>query len=116
LICFIFKDQLHNNEMNLKFNDRLIGLRKSKGLTQQGLAKASGINKSNIGRWETTAIKPSEKNITKLASALGVPISELAPPEDALTENIVGLLRQMSSEEKRIIETLVEALCKKKKE
>ena len=56
---------------------KLAELRKSKGLSQDQLSKASGIHRVTIARIETGAISPNLQTLEKLAAALGVCVCEL---------------------------------------
>ncbi|TFW10272.1 XRE family transcriptional regulator [Oxalobacteraceae bacterium OM1] len=55
----------------------LIGLRSVRRLTQDGLAKQSGVPRSTIANLESGDGNPSLAVLTKVAGALGVPIDEL---------------------------------------
>ena len=52
-------------------------LRKNKGLTQFKLAQKSGVNRTIIARYETGRTGMSEKNLIRVAGALGVPVDEV---------------------------------------
>jgi transcriptional regulator with XRE-family HTH domain len=56
--------------MEMDFYKRLTQLRKGKGLTQQALADAAGINVSQLKRYETGVSQPSLDALRKLAAAL----------------------------------------------
>jgi len=55
----------------------LIRLRKKHNLTQEELAKKSGVSRRTIALYETKPSKPPLHNIAKLAKALNVKIEEL---------------------------------------
>ena len=55
----------------------LLGLRRTRNQTQQGLARASGVPRSTIANLESGTGNPSLAVLVKVASALGVPIDEL---------------------------------------
>jgi transcriptional regulator with XRE-family HTH domain len=54
----------------MSFSARVIALRKQKGLTQQGLADASGIHVQQIKRYEAGSAQPTAEALKKLALAL----------------------------------------------
>lgn len=56
--------------------------RKESGLTQIGLASASGLQQSHISRIEKGEISPTRKTIEAIARGLGVDVSELDPCGD----------------------------------
>src|SRR5256886_2275513 len=55
----------------------LVGLRHARGLTQEALAKSSGLPRSTIANLESGEGNPSLAVLVKVASRLGVPIDEL---------------------------------------
>lgn len=55
----------------------LVALRGVRSLTQDGLAKASGVPRSTVANLESGDGNPSLAVLIKVASALGVPIDEL---------------------------------------
>lgn len=66
--------------------DRIRVARKVLGLTQDSLAKAIGVPKPSIARWETTPRHPGGEALVALAKALHVPLEWLVegegpPPE-----------------------------------
>lgn len=62
--------------------NRLREARKEKGLSQLKLAFVTGIPPSEISRIENDWIKPYPGWRKRFARALGVPESELFPPEE----------------------------------
>lgn len=58
-------------------------LRESKGMTQEDLAKASGVSRQSISSLERGATTPSGRNLAAIMRALGV---EEAPEFDMQTE------------------------------
>ena len=55
----------------------LVSLRHTRGLTQDGLAKAAAVPRSTIANLESGDGNPSLAVLVKVAGALGVPIDEL---------------------------------------
>jgi len=64
-------------EIQTQFGGRLRELRKQKGLSQEALALACGLDRSYIGGVERGERNISLINIHKIALALGVQASEL---------------------------------------
>lgn len=67
------------------FSEQMIKIRKSKRISQEQLAKQSGISQSAISFIETGQNSPTIFTAQKIADALGVPLVELitgspAPP------------------------------------
>jgi transcriptional regulator with XRE-family HTH domain len=78
--------------MNLK------KLRKEKGLSQQGLADATGIPKGRIEKWETGKAKPKVKDSEILKKFFFEPVIE--PEQRSLVE---FLKEQLAEKEKTIV-------------
>lgn len=74
--------QRHN--MPMGYLDRMAALRKSKGLTQAGLAEAIGVEQPTIQRWEAGKREPSFEQLFQLAHALGVEPGALIDPTVAV--------------------------------
>jgi transcriptional regulator with XRE-family HTH domain len=55
----------------------LATLRKEKGLTQEALARKSGVNRVLIARFETGRSNPTLDTLQKIALALDVPIDAI---------------------------------------
>ena len=60
-----------------QFGKRLKGLRLARGLSQEALAFKSGMHRTYLGGIERGERNPSLKNISSIAKALGVQLSEL---------------------------------------
>lgn len=63
------------------FSTTLKELRNARGLTQKQLAQSSGILETTIRKYELGSIKPRTDNLQRLASALGVDITQLIDPQ-----------------------------------
>lgn len=63
--------------------DKLVSIRKRKGMTQEALSRASGIHRVTIAKYETGTSSPRLTNLEKLAAVLGVTVSELLGEEKA---------------------------------
>ena len=59
--------------------DRLKTLREEKYLSQRELAKAADVSPTTIFKLEANQAEPQPRTIRKLAKALGVDPSQLAP-------------------------------------
>lgn len=54
------------------FTNRLVQLRKKRGLTQQQIADEIGVNRGSYSNWEKGKREPSFENLVKLADLLEV--------------------------------------------
>jgi DNA-binding XRE family transcriptional regulator len=59
------------------FHISLADIRRKRGLSQDQLAKLSGVHRVTIARFETGKISPKLKTLERLAAALGVPIGKI---------------------------------------
>lgn len=70
--------------------DRITKARTHAGLNKGELAKKMGLSVNTLGRWESGANTPTEKNLQALAEATGVPVEwfyqdETAQPSQTTT-------------------------------
>lgn len=70
----------------MKLEDKLVALRKEKGLSQSYVAEAMEISRQAISRWEVGIALPSTENLRKLADLYGVSIDVLLNESVPLTE------------------------------
>ena len=70
-------DDYDMDSVLVRFGNRVRELRKKKGLSQEGLALESGLDRSYVGGVERGERNISLENIEKLARALGVPPASL---------------------------------------
>lgn len=56
----------------MQFNERLKELRKANGMTQEALARASGLSLSSVTKLEQNDMDPAWSTVKALARALGV--------------------------------------------
>lgn len=88
----------------MPFADQLIQARKMRRLSQQQLARRSGISQQAISKLESGKSSPSEYTIRQLAAALHVPMSALLEEEqikkptaesDGLMTDLINRIRQL---------------------
>ncbi|WP_342030513.1 helix-turn-helix domain-containing protein [Paraburkholderia sp. SG-MS1] len=99
----------------MSFSARLISLRKDKGLTQQGLADATGIHVQQIKRYEAGSSEPSAEALRKIARTFAISTDwllfeegERAPSDDLALQ--FEAVSQLSDEERAVIKEVVESL------
>jgi transcriptional regulator with XRE-family HTH domain len=61
----------------------LTRIREERGLSQQGLADTSGVNKATINQLERGRRSPNLETLDKLAAGLGVEVADLLPKAQA---------------------------------
>jgi transcriptional regulator with XRE-family HTH domain len=106
---------LHIEFAAMSFSARLISLRKDKGLTQQGLADATGIHVQQIKRYEAGSSEPSAEALRKIARTFAISTDwllfeegERAPSDDLALQ--FEAVSQLSDEERAVIKEVVESL------
>lgn len=85
------------------FGHRLKQLRKAKGLTQAQMASQLGVSMPAICAWETGKARPRDSRRKALASALGIPMSELFGPD--VPEMLEDLLARSREQIARVVGT-----------
>jgi transcriptional regulator with XRE-family HTH domain len=99
----------------LRFHDRLLTLRKERGLTQQVLAEMVEMHISQIRRYEGGQSQPTLDAIRKLAVALSVSADMLLfaqderGPDDDLKLQFEAASR-LDPEEKNVIRSVIESI------
>lgn len=71
------KNEQHDNEVLIKLGERIIELRKDKGLKQIELAVKLGIEDSALRRIESGRTNPTTKTLLSVARELDVTILDL---------------------------------------
>jgi transcriptional regulator with XRE-family HTH domain len=101
------------------FAERLLTLRKERGLTQQVLADKAGMHVVQIRRYETNASQPSLEAIRKLAIALSVSADALVfeadergPADEALKLQFEAV-SHLAPKEKAVIMELIDGMLLK---
>jgi len=102
----------------MHFPKQLAGIRKSQGLTQQGLAEAAQLHINQIRRYEAGSAQPTLEGLIKLAKALHVSLDELVfegqerGPGDRM-KLLFEAVERLSEEEQAIIRELLEGMIVK---
>ena len=128
----ILKKNMKMKKEKSTFNKNIIRLRKERGLTQEELAKLSGISPRMIIYYESEAGNPPLNKIKNLANALNVDIEELlldskekkeknqTLKNELLNINTKTLKRikqilELSPEDRHVVYSLVDSLVDKNK-
>ena len=74
--------------MTIEIADRLIKLRKQKGLSQEELADKLGLSRQAVSKWERAEASPDTDNLICLAKLYGISLDELLKTDDDM-ETIV---------------------------
>ena len=63
--------------MNIEIANRLVDMRKKKGLSQEALAEKLGISRQAVSKWERAESSPDTSNLIALAKLYGISLDEL---------------------------------------
>jgi transcriptional regulator with XRE-family HTH domain len=66
----------------MKFEEKLIQLRKSRGMSQEDLAEHLDVSRQAVSRWEQGSTLPDIPNLRKLCDLFQVSADELIRDED----------------------------------
>lgn len=101
--------------ITMSIAQRLVSLRKQKGLTQQALADALGLHITQVKRYESGTSQPSLEALKKIAQTLRVTTDslifepeELEPDEDLRLQ--FKAISNMPTEEQRVVKQLLEGM------
>lgn len=89
----------------MKLDEKLVHLRKEKGLTQLELAEAVNVSRQAVSKWESGGGMPSTENLCSLSELYGVSVVYLLN-EDDVSLNI-GRTKKGKSKEQRKKFTLI---------
>ena len=82
------------------FSQKLISLRKSRGLTQEQLALEIFVSRSMIAKYETGKAYPTNEILQRIADYFNVSIDELVQKEQLIEEHSKALEDNLSRNEK----------------
>lgn len=103
----------------MAFPDRLVALRRKKGLTQQALSDASGVHVSQLRRYEAGKAEPTLEILRRLARGLAVPgdsllfdPTERGPQEETIRMRLEAIDR-LDADDRHVIEQVLDGLLVK---
>lgn len=85
----------------MRFEEKIVELRKAKGLSQEELAEQLGVSRQAVSRWELGSTMPDIPNLVQLCELFGVSADYLVKDEeqtaaksDQSTKTIAKLTRE----------------------
>ena len=98
----------------MKFDEKIIELRKSKGLSQDELGNAIGVSRQTISKWETGQNYPDFQRLVLLSDYFGMSLDTLVKDinveeirEKNLSEKQISEIYDEVTNAKKIIKTVV---------
>jgi transcriptional regulator with XRE-family HTH domain len=74
--CTIKAGQLVQEGFKMSFNEKLIALRKSNGLSQEELGDRVGVTRQTVSKWELGQTTPEMDKLIELSKLFGISIDE----------------------------------------
>lgn len=93
----------------MTFKEKLVKLRKLKGLTQDELASAVGVSRQAVYKWESGQSYPEVPKLVELKLIFGISIDDLLDESYEVVLPEKKKRKRLSTEEKAAIEAKVEA-------
>lgn len=87
----------------MEFHEKLLELRKSRGLTQEELAEALFVSRTAISKWESGRGYPGIDSLKELSHFFSVSIDELICPQEMITA--------AEDDQKAVISRYVSVIC-----
>lgn len=118
---------MNNKKNKISFSQNLIRLRKERGLSQQELAKISGLSQRMIFYYENRATNPPIDKVEAIAKALNVNITDLIETKesnkiqekfsqlDIKTLKKLDLILSLSKHDRHILYLMAETFYKRSK-
>ncbi len=104
------------------FAQHITQIRKMKGLTQEELAKLSGISRRVIAHYETLGKHPTAENVVRLSKALNISIDQFLGRKsikikESLNKRVIHnakMLDNLSPSDKKTVLKMIETLNNQK--
>ena len=81
----------------MKLSDKIIGLRKSNGMSQEDLAEKLNVSRQAISRWESGTAMPDASNILQLSKLFGVTTDYLLN-DDYQSDNDLPKIKEVKND------------------
>ena len=72
----------------MKFGDKLIALRKKKGLSQEELAEKLGVSRQSVSKWESNNTYPETDKIVQICNIFECTMDDLINDNITVVESI----------------------------
>lgn len=85
----------------MKFNEKLINLRKSKGMSQEELGENLNVTRQTISKWELGQTTPEMDKLMEIAKLFDMTLDELTNEEEIKTEEKMEYKHNEKTSDKR---------------
>ena len=108
----------------MQIGDKIRKVREAKGLSQKQVALSLGMDQAQYSRIENSKTDPSFSNVTKIAKALGIELSELFKSDEVFKDvnsydksliEKLGIIEKLDDKEKQAFYSILDALVAKKR-
>lgn len=79
----------------MTLGERIAGLRKEKGLSQEALGELVGVSRQAVSKWESDRAVPDVNNCIAMSRVLGVPLARLLELEEENTPHAMSDAEQL---------------------
>ena len=73
----------------MKFNDKLLDLRKKKGWSQEELGNELNVSRQTVSKWEAGQTTPELEKLKKLSEIFGITVDSLIDDSDTYEEKVI---------------------------
>jgi transcriptional regulator with XRE-family HTH domain len=99
----------------INLGEKLLSIRKERGISSSKLEILSGVNQSTISRIETNAQSPTIDTLLKLCEALGVTLFDLFDNNDIPADmiNLINTAKQLSPKQRQKVTEMLQSFLNK---
>ncbi len=102
----------------MNFNEKLIELRKAKGLSQEELGREIGVSRQTVSKWELAQSYPDFQRLVLLSDYFGLSLDALVKDldvqdvrEKSLQDRQISAIYDDVQNAKSVINTVINVLC-----
>ena len=87
----------------MKFEDKLIKLRKKSSLSQEALAEKLDVTRQTISKWELGQTKPDMEKLAQMAKLFNISVNELVNEDELTEEKSETHIKKKNKGERKIV-------------
>jgi transcriptional regulator with XRE-family HTH domain len=106
---------LNEGLIMINLGEKLLRIRKEKGVSSSKLEILSGVNQSTISRIETNTQSPTIDTLLKLCEALGISIIDLFDSENLPADmyNLINTAKQLTPTQRQKVTEMLQSFSNK---